>query len=150
MKEFDRLCKEFEEMDVAAHADILAEKAEKLIPVLSGLTEDGIDGLTLFACFIVGAVVADGELSAEEFELTFPFFGAFFGDGISYEECNDIVRKMRRENKLLKRYADDMVDALGLLSEELKCDIVTVCLIICAIDGKISPQEKKWIKKLLK
>ena len=42
-----------------------------------------------------------------------------------------------------------MVDILGLLSDELKDDIVIICLMICAIDGKVSLKEKKWIKQLI-
>lgn len=150
MKEFDRLCKEFEEMDAATYTVLIAEKSKKIVPALSAITENGIEGLSLFATFIVGAVVSDGELSVEEFALTFPLFHAFFGEEISYGECDSIVRKMRGEGRELKKYVNDMVDVFGQLSEELKNDIVLVCLMICAIDGKISPQEKRWIKKLLK
>lgn len=150
MKEFNKLCKEVEEMDASTYASVLAAKSKDVIPALCAVTEDGIEGLSLFATFIVGAVVADGELSLEEFALTYPLFKAFFGEKISYKDCDYIVRKMRGERKQLKRYVDDMTDAFGQLSEELKLDIVLVCLIICAVDGKVSAQEKSWIKKLLK
>lgn len=150
MKEFNSICKEFEGMDVLTYTAILGQKAKNIIPALSAITEDGIDGLELFASFIVGAVVADGGLSVEEYAITFPIFKAFFGEGISYEDCDYIVRKMRSEGKQLKRYVDDMVDVFGQLSEELKNDIVLVCLMICAIDGKVSSKEKRWIKQLLK
>ena len=150
MKEFDRLCNEFEEANPLTYSVVLAEKAKTVIPALCEITRNGLDGLTLFAAFIVGAVVSDGELSVEEFELTYPLFRAFFGDEISYGECDYIVGKMRRENKQLTKYVNEMVDAFGQLSEELKNDIVIVCLMICAIDGKISTSEKRWIKKLLK
>ena len=43
-----------------------------------------------------------------------------------------------------------MVDILGELDDELKDDIVIVCMMICAIDGKISLKEKNWIKQLIK
>ena len=140
MKEFDRLCNEFEEMDPLTYSVVLSEKAKAVIPALCEITKNGL----------VGAVVSDGELSVEEFELTYPLFRAFFGEEISHEECDYIVGKMRRENKQLTKYVNEMVDAFGQLSEELKNDIVLVCLMICAIDGKISTSEKRWIKKLLK
>ena len=150
MKEFDRLCREFEEMDALTYSALLAEKSKKIIPALAAITEDGADGVMLFASFIVGAVVADGDLSVEEYALNFPLFKTFFGDEISYEDCNYIVRSMRSEGRLMTKYVDEMVDAIGQLSEDLKDDIVLVCLMICAIDGKISFKEKQWIKKLLK
>lgn len=150
MKEFDMLCKEFEQMDALSYAAILTEKAKQIVPALSAITEDGASGVMLFATFLVGAVVSDGELSVEEFALTYPLFELFFGEDIGYDECDYIVRNMRRESKQLARYVDDMVDVFGQLSETLKEDLVLVCLMICAIDGKISAKEKRWIKKLLK
>lgn len=150
MKEFDIICKEFEQMDVLTYTAILAEKAHNIIPALREITEDGIDGLALFASFIVGAAVADGELTVEEYAVTFPIFKVFFGESISYEDCDRIVRNMRSESKQLKRYVDDMVDVFGMLSEDLKDDIVLVCLMICAIDGKVSSKEKRWIKQLVR
>lgn len=150
MKEFDKLCNEFEEMDALTYTAVLADLSQKIAPALAEVMQDGLDGLTLFAAFIIGAVVADGELSMEEFELTYPLFGIFFGDGVEYKDCNYIVGKMRRETRQFNRYVNDMADAFGQLSEEFKNDIVLVCLMICAIDGKVSPKEKRWIKKLLK
>ena len=150
MTEFNKLCKQFEQMDALTYTAILAEKSLKIVPALSAITENDVDGVALFAGFIVGAVVADGDLSVEEFAITFPLFKAFFGDEISYEACNYIVRSMRSESKQLNKYVDYMVDAFGQLSEELKDDIIIVCLMICAIDGKVSLKEKQWIKRLIK
>ena len=149
MREFDELCKEYEEMDTLTYAALLAEKSAKIIPALKEITEDGIDGLTIFASFVMGAVVADGDLSFEEYAITFPLFKAFFGKDVHYEDCHYIVKKMRREAKQLTKYVNDMVKIFGLLSEELQDDIVLVCLMICAIDGKVSLKEKIWIRKLL-
>ena len=54
------------------------------------------------------------------------------------------------KGKELKKYVDYMIDILGLVSDELKEDIIVVCLLICAIDGHISLKEKNWIKQLIK
>ena len=150
MREFDTLCKVYEQMDVVTYASVLADKAGRIIPALSEITEDGLDGITLFASFVMGAVVADGKLSLEEYAITFPLFKVFFGKEVNYEVCSSIVKKMRVERKLIKQYVNDMVKVFGLLSEELQDDIVLVCLMICAIDGKVSLKEKNWIKKLIK
>ena len=60
------------------------------------------------------------------------------------------MKSMRADNRQLKRYVDDMVDLLGLVSDDLKEDIILVCLILCAVDGKISAKEKRWIKQLIR
>ena len=150
MREFEALCKAYEKMDALTYAAVITEKAGRIIPALSAITEDGLDGVTLFASFVMGAVVADGNLSLEEYAITFPLFKVFFGKEVNFEACNLIVKSMRRETKLMKQYVNDMVKVFGLVSDELKDDIVLVCLMICAIDGKVSLKEKRWIKKLIK
>ena len=96
----------------------------------------------------------------------------FFGDSVDYEDCKKIAKEFKQEGKELKQYIDYIVDIFGLISDELKEDImpienliafadskagqdyfgeniITVCLLICAIDGNISAKEKNWIKQLI-
>ena len=150
MREFDLLCKEFEEMDSETYAALLLEKSATLVPALSLISANGLSGIAIFSTFIFGAIAADGRLSEEEYTLVYPLLHAFFGDKIDYESCKKAVKSMRAESKDLKETANEMVDVLGELSEDLKDDIILVCLMICSIDGKISLKEKQWIKKLIK
>ncbi len=150
MREFDLLCKEFEEMDSETYAALLLEKSATLVPALSLISANGLSGIAIFSTFIFGAIAADGRLSEEEYTLVYPLLHAFFGDKIDYESCKKAVKSMRAESKDLKDTANEMVDVLGELSEDLKDDIILVCLMICSIDGKISLKEKQWIKKLIK
>ena len=149
MKQFDQLCKEFETLDPREYGVLLVEKSKKIIPALAAISQDGLTGVTVYATFILGAIVADGKISEEEYLLCYPMFRAFFGNAIDYDEVKRAMKKMRTESKQLKKDLDDMADLLGELSDELKNDIVTVCMMICAIDGKISPKEKNWIKQLI-
>ncbi|MCQ2085315.1 MAG: pyridoxamine 5'-phosphate oxidase family protein, partial [archaeon] len=48
-----------------------------------------------------------------------------------------------------KKTVDLMIDLLGVVSEELKTAIISVCLLVCAIDGEVSKDEKEWIKQLV-
>lgn len=150
MKEFDVLCKEFEETDALTYSAVLAGKAMKLIPALSLITEDGLSGIAVFSTFILGAIVADGKLAEEEYLLISPQLHAFFGTNIDYGDCKKLLRQLKPESRQLKKAVDEMVDVLGLLSDELKNDLITVCMMLCAIDGKISHKEKQWIKQLIR
>lgn len=150
MTEFNKLCKKVEQLDVLSYGAILADKSAKIIPALSAITENGLSGTATFANFILGAVVADGKLAEEEYVLIYPLFRLFFGENVNYDDCKALVRALRPESRELKRYLDDMVDLLGLVSDELKDDIIIVCMLICSIDGKISLKEKAWIKQLIK
>lgn len=150
MREFDKLCKEFENLDALTYGALLAEKSLKIIPALGAITEDGLSGVQIFNTFILGAMAADGKLSEEEYLLCYPLIKVFFGDELTYEDCAAVFRKLKKDHRELKKSVDEMVDVLGLVSEDLKDDIILVCLAICAIDGKVSLSEKAWIKKLIK
>lgn len=149
MKEFNQICKEFEQLDVLSYGAILAEKSAKILPTLKNITQDGATGAAIYATFILGAIAADGKLSEEEYLLVYPLLSAFFGESVNYEEVKYAVKLLKPESKELKNSVDAMVDILGKIDEELKNDIIIVCMMICAIDGKISQKEKRWIKQLI-
>ncbi len=150
MKEFDLLCKEVEKLNSEEYVEFLKIKSLKLLASLKLITDNGIEGDIAFCSFMIGSVVADGKLSEEEYILILPLLRAFFGEDVNYEECKKIISKSLKENKEIKNTIDTMVDVFGMLSDELKEDAITVCLLICSIDGKISFKEKKWIKQLIK
>lgn len=150
MREFNLICKEFEQLDSLSYGVILAKKSAKILPALKNITKDGLTGAAIYSTFILGAIVADGRISEEEYALCYPLLRSFFGEEIDYNDVKKAVKLLKTESKELKRNVDEMVDILGELDDELKDDIVIVCMMICAIDGKISLKEKNWIKQLIK
>lgn len=48
MKEFNQLCKEFENLDALSYAAVLTQKSAAVLPALAAVTDDGIDGVTIF------------------------------------------------------------------------------------------------------
>lgn len=150
MKDFDKLCKEFEQLDPVDYAATLALKSAKIIPALNAVSGDGLGGVEMLADFVLCSIVADGKLSEEEFILMKPMMDIFFGEDFDYADCKETVKLLRRDAKAFKRYLDGVVDLLGELSEDLKDDIIIVCLLICAVDGKVSLKEKNWIKQLIR
>lgn len=149
MKDFDLLCKEFEQMEPKKYATYLTVKSAEIIPILKSTAVDGLSGTVIFFSFIMGAIVADGKLSPEEYKLIYPLLNAFLGDSINYDDAKKIFKSLRKENKELKNVTTKMIDILALFSDDLKNDIIIICMMICAIDGKISSKEKKWIMQLI-
>ncbi len=149
MKEFDLLCKEFEQMDPVSYDVFLTTKSAEIIPVLSAAAKNGVTGTTIFFSFILGAVCADGKLTEPEFALIAPIAKMFFGDSVNYDSAKKAFKSLKRENKELKEIVEQMIDIIGLFSEELKEDIIIICMMICAVDGKITNKEKKWIMQLI-
>lgn len=137
-------------MDVLSYVALLGIKSKRILPALIDITQDGETGVEIFASFIIGAIAADGRLSETEYGLLSPLLHAFFGEELDYETCKKAFRKMAPEQRELKKSVDEMIDVLGLLSDDLKDDIITVCLLICAVDGKVSLRERNWIKQLIK
>ena len=150
MREFDELCKEIDNLPVEDYIGVLKLKAVKLIAELKLLSAGGVEGDVAFASFVIGSCVADGKLSEEEYLLLYPMLHKFFGEEVNYEDCKKIVRTSFAEKREIKSVVKDMTEIFGMLSDELKEDVITVCLLICSVDGKISLKEKVWIKQLIK
>ena len=150
MNDFNKICKIVENLNVLEYAGIITAKTAKIMPALKEITQDTADSLELLATFMIASVYADGKLDEAEYLLLMPALKLFFGDDFDYDSAKALVRAFKPEGRELKKVVDEVVDLLGELSEELKEDIITVCLLICAVDGKISLKEKKYIKQLMK
>ena len=150
MSDFDTLCKKLEEMDPETFNQIFNELSVGVIVKLSELTADGKDGLSAYLQFILASVAADGALSEEEFMLLKPIFDKMADKDLTYEEGVEIFKGMGLDKpEAYKDVVDTMVDIIGLVDEDLKDDIVMLCLLVCAIDGEVSQKEKDWIRQLV-
>lgn len=151
MFEFNRLCKAFEEIDPKTFKEVIAEKSASIVSALSAITRDGMDGMGIYLNFILCSIVSDGKLAEEEYGIIRPAFEIVAGKDVDYEEAVTIFNEygLNRPNAY-KRTVDDMVDILGLISLDLKRDIIIVCMMVCSIDGKISRKEKRWIRQLIR
>ena len=151
MFEFNKLCKAFEEMDPRTFTAIIAEKSAMIIAALTAITKDGMDGMKIYTNFILCSIAADGKLAEEEYVILRPAFEALVGKEVTYEDAIAIFKEAGLDkSKDYKNVVDEMVDILGMISLDLKRDIIIVCMMICVVDGKISRKEKKWIKQLMR
>lgn len=150
MKEFNELCKMAENLNLGQYAEVLTEKTATILPALYELTGSGEEAAKTFASFLIASVYADGKLDESEYLLMMPALKLFFGSDFDFEDAKALVKYMKPEGKELKKLVDEMVDMLGLVSDELKNDIVLVSLLICAIDGKVTAREKRYIKQLIR
>ncbi len=150
MSDFNKLCRAAEELNPLEYSAIITAKTVKIVPALKALTDKPEEVLELFATFMIASVYADGKLDESEYLLMLPALKLFFGDEIDFESAKAVVKAFRPEGRELKKVVDDLVDLLGEVSAELKDDIITVCLLICAVDGKISLREKQFIRQLIR
>jgi uncharacterized pyridoxamine 5'-phosphate oxidase family protein len=150
MSKFDDLCKQLEEMDPETFTQIFNEKSVQVIAELTALTANGKDGLTAYIQFILATIAADGKLSEGEFVLIKPLFDRMADKDLTYAEGVKVFEEIGlNDADSYKDVIDTMVDVIGLVSEDVKDDIVFLCLLVCAVDGEVSEKEKDWIKQLI-
>ncbi len=151
MFEFSKLCKAVEEMDPSVYAEVITRKSADIIAALSAITQSGKDGVTIYLTFILTSIAADAKLDESEYRMIRPMLEKAMEREITYEVAKKFFTDAGLDNpKEYKRAVDQMVDLLGMVSMDLKRDIVIVCMMVCAVDGKISSKEKKWIKQLIR
>lgn len=150
MSEFSKLCKAVEEMDPSAYAAVIGAKSASVIDGLRGITGNGEDAVAIFADLVLCSIAADGRLDESEFLVVKPVLDLAFGRDVGYDDARTVFKAAGLDRpKGYKGVVDQMVDLIGVASPELKDDMVLVCLLVCAVDGKVSFRERQWIKKLI-
>ena len=150
MSNFDALCQVLEDMDNDTFNDIVNQKSADVIKALIGITEDSLSGVSVFANFILCAVAADGELTEKEYLFLKPSLDLILQRDTTFEDAQKLFYDEGLDKpKDYKRAMDQMVDVIGRVSPELKDDIVLLCLMVCAVDGEVTEEEKDWIRNLI-
>lgn len=148
MFEFAKICGAYENLSAVEKGLILTEKSVKILSKLHYLEVPGVDPVSALAGFIVGSVVADGKVNEQEYILIYPALVRVFGDDFDFTTVKDSFRKDKEGRRMLTEYTEEMVKVFGALDDELKNDIITLCLCVVAVDGKVSLKEKNYIKRL--
>ena len=150
MKDFNEHCRSVEELSPLEYAAVLGRTSLKIMPAIRAFSEDGRTCAEVLAAFVIASVYADGKLDESEYLLMAPLLKAFFGEDFDFEDAKKLAKEWRKEGKAVKKEVDYLVDFLGTLSEELKGDIIFACLLMCAVDGKVSLKEKAYIRQLMR
>lgn len=150
MKDFNELCRSVEELSPLEYAAVLGRTSLKIMPAIRAFSEDGRTCAEVLSAFVIASVYADGKLDESEYLLMAPLLKAFFGEDFDFEDAKKLAKEWRKEGRAVKKEVDYLVDFLGTLSEELKGDIIFACLLMCAVDGKVSLKEKAYIRQLMR
>ena len=150
MFEFEKLCKEVEKLDPITYTKVIENKSMNVLYKLAEITEDELDGVTIFTGLIIGSIIADGKVAEEEFRLIEPALEIAINRKVTLEEVQDMVKYHKKDSSYYRQFIKAVVDLFGDIDDDLKADMITVCLLVCAIDGKISIKERQWLKQLIK
>ncbi len=149
MFEFKKLCDAYEKLSPVEKGLILTEKSVKILAKLYYLDLPDINPVEALAGFIIGSVAADGKINEQEYLLMYPALVKTFGNDFDFIDLKESFSG--GEGKaMIKEYTEEMIKIFDCLDDDLKEDVIILCLCVTAIDGKVSLKEKNYIKRLCK
>lgn len=148
MFEFKRVCNRYERMSTEERRYLLTEKATSIFEQLKNFCISGINPIEILFGFIIGSVTADGKINEMEYLLIYPILEKVFGDEIDFVAFKNSFQRSSDGKALVDGYTSKMEHIFSLLDEELKRDVIMLCLGVTTIGGKITLKEKRYIRHL--
>lgn len=142
MFKFGRICRVYKNMSSEDRRATLIEDASVILPALAAL--DGDDGVKAFIIIVSTACAADGKLNADEYRL----FCDVTGTTVDYSAACAMIDAAN--TRVAQNLIDVIVDRFGDIDIRIKESMVSFCLCFCAANGKITREEKRFIKQLIK
>lgn len=149
MFEFKKLCNTLEELNPIERSVILAEKSVSVIKGLSGLNIP-LDPVKTLVTFIIGSVVSDNSINEKDYLYIYPSLVKAFGNDFDFISAKQAIGLAKDIKKEITKYTKEMISIINVCDEELATDIISLCLLITSVDGKISLKEKRYIRQLCK
>ena len=149
MFEFKKLCNTLEELNPIERGVILAEKSVSVIKGLSGLNIP-LDPVKTLVTFIIGSVVSDNSINEKDYLYIYPSLVKAFGNDFDFISAKQAIGLAKDIKKEITKYTKEMISIINVCDEEVATDIISLCLLITSVDGKISLKEKRYIRQLCK
>ncbi len=149
MFEFKKLCNELEALNPVERSVILAEKSVSVVKGLRGL-EIPLNPVSTLVTFIIGSVVSDGSINEKDYLYIYPSLVKAFGNDFDFISAKQAIGLAKDIKKEITKYTKEMISIINVCDEELATDIISLCLLITSVDGKISLKEKRYIRQLCK
>ena len=149
MFEFKKFCNTLEELNPIERGVILAEKSVSVIKGLSGLNIP-LDPVKTLVTFIIGSVVSDNSINEKDYLYIYPSLVKAFGNDFDFISAKQAIGLAKDIKKEITKYTKEMISIINVCDEELATDIISLCLLITSVDGKISLKEKRYIRQLCK
>lgn len=149
MFEFKKLCNTLEELNPIERGVILAEKSVSVIKGLSGLNIP-LDPVKTLVTFIIGSVVSDNSINEKDYLYIYPSLVKAFGNDFYFISAKQAIGLAKDIKKEITKYTKEMISIISVCDEALAADIISLCLLITSVDGKISLKEKRYIRQLCK
>ena len=149
MFEFKKLCNELEALNPVERGVILAEKSVSVMKGLSGL-EIPLNPVRTLVTFIIGSVASDGSINEKDYLYIYPSLVKAFGNDFDFISAKQAIGLAKDIKKEIMKYTKEMISIINACDEALATDVISLCLLITSVDGKISLKEKRYIRQLCK
>ncbi|MDE6075154.1 MAG: hypothetical protein K2G26_01820 [Clostridia bacterium] len=149
MFEFKKLCKDLEALNPIERGVILAEKSVSVMKGLSGL-EIPLNAVETLVTFVIGSVVSDGAINEKDYLYIYPSLVRAFGNDFDFISAKQAIGLAKDIKKEIIKYTKEMISIINVCDEDLAMDIISLCLLVTSVDGKISLKEKRYIRQLCK
>lgn len=146
--EWKKVFDSFEKLSAVERRHLLEEKSIAVLEELHSLRIPGLVPEDILAGFMIGSVVADGKIKESEYLLIYPALVRTFGADYDFITVKRSFLKNRDGIKIIETYTDQMLTILRFSDENLKQDVITLCLCVMSVDGKISLKEKRYLRTL--
>lgn len=100
------------------------------------------------AAFILGSIVNDGELNEMQYLLMYPSLMRVFGERYDFSDVKSLFESNLAANRNLEDNELQMLKLLSIVDDDVRRDIIAICIMVINVDGKIPSEEKQYIKKL--
>ncbi len=150
MFEFKKVCDDYEQLSVIERSALLVSKSVSVLAKLEEASVPGIDSVETLATFILGSIVSDGKVNEQEYILMYPALVKVFGSDFDFESIKQLFATNFAERKQMREYTQNLIRILDLLDEDIRRDVIIICLCVTSMDGRISLRERTYIKQLCK
>ncbi|MBQ3685144.1 MAG: TerB family tellurite resistance protein [Candidatus Methanomethylophilaceae archaeon] len=131
--------------------EFTARAFKEIYRALVDIYGDNDEGYKHATLLVLYAVVADGRFDRREFEIMKPMLGSMFEGNMDYDRAKAIIQNTidDEDNIGAIEYVLKIKGRLIDHDEELLGSFRMLMLSVCAIDGCISRDERKWLWEVL-
>lgn len=149
MFDFKKICTMVENLTQEERAALIIVEGKRVYDGLSELPFTAYNPVDALTTFIIGAIVSDGVLDETEYSMILPSLERAFGKNVDYESLKSAFKSKRAIEKI-DEYVSALMKIISAKNEDLVSDVVTLCLLIVSIDGKVTQKERRYIRRLCK
>lgn len=149
----DQVCNQCENLSNEAFNQLVNQKLNAVMPKLNNITlnigNQKFTGDTLLTHILIATVITDYTVTDSEVRFLTTMITTYINPGLDFPTVKQFIMNMGNNVGGTQAFADSLIDALGRIENQLKVDIVMLCMLLASVDGKITASERNFLAKLL-